>query len=81
MPKLVEVNITGSISGDVQIIEYGKVKSGFFLSESEKWNVEDLDDVEVFREERRQAIIKRLEAQAEVEYKWRYEWRENESQS
>jgi hypothetical protein len=79
MPKLVEVNVSASIGGGVQIVDFGKVKSDFHLSESERWNVEDVDDPEKFVEKRREAIIKRLEAQAQEEYKWRYEWRDREA--
>lgn len=81
MPKLVEVNISRSIGGGVSIVNYGNLKSDFHISESEKWDVSDLseEEVDAFREERSKVLTERLEAKAQVEYEWRIEWRDKES--
>lgn len=83
MPRILEVKTTASFGGTVQIEDYGKVKSDFFLSDGETWNVEDLttdEEINAFVEERRKVLLGRIEAQAQVEYQWRFDWRDGKGE-
>ncbi len=75
MPKMVEVNVSMSQGGKVQIVEYGKITSDFFVSTSERWNVEDLSESEAedFRLKRMEHLKYVLEPIAQHEFDERFD--------
>lgn len=70
MPKMIEINVSASQGGGVQIVDYGKLKSDFHMSLSERWNVEDLTSEEAaeFRAERVESLQAELEPRAQQEF-------------
>jgi hypothetical protein len=75
MPKTIEINVSVSQGGKVQIVEYGKITSDFHLSTSERWNVEDLNERAVgeFRIARIEHLQKVLEPIVQHEFDTRFE--------
>ncbi len=79
-PKLIDVNVSVSLGGKVEILDYGKLTSDFHVSESERWDVSSMseEDALKFRAERREQLFSELEAVAQREQDWRVEWRNQE---
>jgi nicotinamide riboside kinase len=69
MPKPLEVGASVSLGGKVQIREY-RIDSSFYLSQNEKWSVDDLsaEEAEEFRLARLAALKEQLETLAQAEF-------------
>ena len=79
MPKLVTIDVGFSASGDVSIVDFGKLKSGYHITRKETWDVSDLttEEAEEYRAEREQALKEAVEEAAFEELKWRIEELDN----
>lgn len=74
-PNLVEVTVSHSAGGNVDIRDYGKEKSNYSYFESHKWQFPeswDEDDVAAYVEEKRQELRHRVDTIATAEHEERF---------